>query len=269
MRISIDLDTERAVLTGTTTEIAGFRLKRQLLAGIEVQFVRRFAVVELPIDATGIFSIKRPGRYDEAPLTGASAWVKTGTGAETYYTFVVPLVNAALDALFYVDGDLANDVPVLTFMGEVTWRYDSRDRKTQTLAVAIENDVNRDDDVIPESVVIYVRDVLVVEVAATEDLPAFSFVTAGGKVANSATLAHLGHVAGMTPVAVASGFIAKLIALGETTNKDWSWPATNAKLFLNGTAISTTPPATGFLQQLGLTRNSETIIIEPGPPIRL
>jgi hypothetical protein len=54
------------------------------------------------------------------------------------------------------------DVAQLDLMGEVSWRYDARDRKSQTLDVTLDNDVNRDADTIPDSpAIVYVRDSIV------------------------------------------------------------------------------------------------------------
>lgn len=243
MRITIDLDREKAVATGTTAELNSLRTKRATLAVLEVQFVRNFEVVELPNDATGKFELKKTGRYDEDPLTGAAAWLKFGSGTDTYYLFAFALINDALDALFGVDPapvaftanattnllttvaphGLAADMKLrvesddtlpapldpdleyfasatgltttdfkvsltaggptidlldagtgthsfvrliadedqLTLMGEVSWRYDARDRKSQTFVILVDNDVNRDADTIPDSpAIVYMRDSL-------------------------------------------------------------------------------------------------------------
>lgn len=160
MRITIDLDLEKAVRgRGTTQLLRELEFKRSTLGVLEVEFVRGVEVVELPNDATGKFEIKETGKYDDDPLTGAASWTKVGTGANTYYLFAFSLITTDLDAAFKVDGDASNDVPVITAMCEISWRYDSRDRKTQTITARLNNDVNRDGDTIPDSVaIVYVRD---------------------------------------------------------------------------------------------------------------
>lgn len=54
---------------------------------------------------------------------------------------------------------ISDDVASLTLMGEVSWRFNSQDYKTQTISFVIANDVNRDADTIPVSpAIVYTRD---------------------------------------------------------------------------------------------------------------
>lgn len=105
MRISIDLDSEHAILgLGTNQEITELRAKRAVLAVLEVQFVRGIVVQELDVAAAGKFELKNVGRYDNTDaITGAAAWTKFGTGTDTYYQFPFALINDALDAKFGVN----------------------------------------------------------------------------------------------------------------------------------------------------------------------
>lgn len=272
MRMTIDLDLDRAVFGSTRQEIDFISFKRLPVAAFEIQFTRDGVVVALPPGALGVFELKKVGKYDSAPLTGAAAWTQNGVGTGTYYTFLVPLILPALDALFFVDGNPENDVKELTFMGEVSWKISGRDYKTQTLTCKVANDVNREDDEIPDPVIIYTREVLTCEVLAAEDLPAFQPVTAAGVKGNSTTLAHAGHVIGITAAAIASGFVGTVIMAGEVSNEDWTWAATNLPLYLNGNDLSTIPPdadGAGFAQQLAVTRNNTIIYLELREPVTL
>lgn len=105
MRITIDLDAEKAVLgPGTTQELASLAFKRATLAVLEVQFVRGITVTELDSGATGKFEAKHTGHYDSnEAITGAAAWTKFGTGTSTYYRFAFALINNALNLLFGVE----------------------------------------------------------------------------------------------------------------------------------------------------------------------
>lgn len=150
-RVTIDLVTGRAVTApGVAQEIDGLDLKRSAYAGVEVVFSREGAVVELANDATGIFGLKEPGKYD-APdfVTGALAWIKTGTGAATVYTFIFSLINTDLNALFLVDANEENDVETVTLMGEIEWISGGVENRTQTLAVRIQNNVIRGEEGVP------------------------------------------------------------------------------------------------------------------------
>lgn len=147
MKLLINIDTGAVSFNGAAT--ASLTFKRLPLLKLDVQFTRNNVVIELPDTATGSFEIKPDKKYDAAPVTGASAWVKTGTGILTVYTFTVALINTALDTLFQVDADATNDVAALTLMGEVQWIVDGFVNKTPTLAVTLNNDVVREDDVLP------------------------------------------------------------------------------------------------------------------------
>lgn len=271
MRLYIDLDSERAVLRpGTLTEAAALWFKRMPLATLEVQFVRAGSGVELPLDATGKFEIKNRGKYDADPLTGAADWVKFGSGVATYYAFTFPLINDALDDEFNVDGNPANDVEKLEdLMCEVSWRYDTRDHKTQTLDCVINNDVNREDDEIPDPIIIYPRNVLVVEVVGTGTVPKYQMITAGGARADSSVAVQAGHVLGLALEDVEAGFAARVAVEGEIEFLDWAWSGADMPLFINGNELSTTAPTSGgFCQQVGITRSATVIYLDLREPVQ-
>lgn len=150
MRIYVDLDSSKLILSpGFATEVTQLGFKRSPTAAVEVQFTRNGVVIELPLDATGIFGVKKTGKYDDSYVTAALAWLKSGTGTDTVYTFTISLINTALDALFFVDGNITNDVAQLSLMGELQWSTGGNTVKTPTLTVLIDNDVNRVGDTAP------------------------------------------------------------------------------------------------------------------------
>jgi len=107
-----------------------------------------------------------------------------------------------------------------------------------------------------------------IDVVAAEDLPAFTMVTVNGNIADSSNVTHYGKVVGITLASVVSGSLAGLIDDEEVTNLSWSWVA-GQKLFLNGTALSITPPSSGFCQMVAVARNNNTIIMRIEVPILL
>ena len=107
-----------------------------------------------------------------------------------------------------------------------------------------------------------------IDILAAENIAAFQCLTADGHVANSANAGHFGAVVGIATAAISTGFVGQAQAGGELTNNAWSW-APNAKIFLNGTSLSTTPPSSGFSQQIAIARNANTIVVEIQPPILL
>ena len=150
MRVFYDLDSETLSSTlGLSNPITELLFKRGLEATLEVQFTRGAAVQELDPAATGIFGMKVIGKYDGNYVVAALAWVKTGTGVDTVYTFTFSFINTDLDALFHVDADVTNDVVTVSLMGEVQWILGGARHKSQTITVKIVNDVNRGGESVP------------------------------------------------------------------------------------------------------------------------
>lgn len=99
MRLFFDLVSGKFTRNvGVNSPISDIEAKRSPLESIEIQFHRNGQVVELSVGASGVFEIKRQGEFDSEPLTKALAWVQTGTGLETVYTFSLVLINDPLDA---------------------------------------------------------------------------------------------------------------------------------------------------------------------------
>jgi hypothetical protein len=269
MKIFYDINTDRIIeQPGVGNPITNLQFKRTRLTTLEVQFVQDSVVVELPSGATGIFGLKPLGKYDADYSVAGLAWIKSGSGSDTVYTFLLSFINDELNDLFHIDSDLTNDVVSIDFMAELQWIFDGLPHKSQTITVTIFNDVNRGGEDVPIMPGTIPSDVDTADVVASVDLPALCLVTAGGEIADSSNPFHFNHVLGilMTPVAVDN--VATLVVEGEVTDLTWSWTA-NQKLFLNGTAISTIPPSTGFSQLVGITRNSHTIFIRLQVPIKL
>lgn len=107
-----------------------------------------------------------------------------------------------------------------------------------------------------------------ISVLATEDLVAFVAVTANGKRADSTNTLQIGKVAGISAAAILTGFRGSVTTGGPIVNASWSWTI-NDSIFLNGTALSTVAPSTGYLQPIGIATAADTISVEVQTPIRL
>lgn len=104
MRLFADRDKGKLILgPGTTQLLQSIREKRGPATEIEVQFLRGITPQELPADASGKFEVKVADEFDSQPVTASLAWVKTGTGVDTIYTFTLGLINDVLDALLGVE----------------------------------------------------------------------------------------------------------------------------------------------------------------------
>lgn len=100
------------------------------------------------------------------------------------------------------------------------------------------------------------------QILANVNLPAFVVVTSTGLRADSATPGHRGRVVGITKASIGTGFIGPYASDGPLTNGAWAWSGPGALIFLNGTALSETAPATGWTQKIGIAVNTSTIIVE-------
>ena len=109
---------------------------------------------------------------------------------------------------------------------------------------------------------------IIITIVASENVPAFRVITSGGNIADSTFIAHRGRVVGITLEAIASGFSGLVAKEGKVENPAWSW-ATGDILYLNGTALSTAAPSSGFSQAIGVAKNATTVIVRLGIPILL
>lgn len=108
MRLFFDLDKQAFVIgPGTTQELLSIDAKRSPNALIEVQFLRNVTPQELPAGATGVFEVKESGKYDADAIFRAGSWTKSGTGADTIYSFVLDLMTTAGDLLLGVNEPVA------------------------------------------------------------------------------------------------------------------------------------------------------------------
>lgn len=104
MRLYYDLDRQKFVLApGTTQVLTSIDQKRSPNASIEIQFLRGVTPQELVSGASGIFEVKESGKYDANSIFRAGSWVKTGTGADTIYTFTLDLMTDEGDRLLGVN----------------------------------------------------------------------------------------------------------------------------------------------------------------------
>lgn len=96
----------------------------------------------------------------------------------------------------------------------------------------------------------------------------YSCVTSSGEVADSNQPTHENHVMGISEGSI--GFTAPKADWGDVTisgrieNQAWTWTPGGA-IYLNGTALSQTPPGVGFVQRMGwaLTATSMWVALSP------
>jgi hypothetical protein len=143
MRVFIDLNSRAFVVSPVLTQrVSELLFTRRDNVPVEVQFVRGGTVVELPGSVSGKMGIKKS--FDGDFLAFASSFTKTGTGADTIYTFGLNLNTTELDAEFPED-----DEEFVTARVEVEYVTDSRVSSTLPCSATIYNDVIRGDEGTP------------------------------------------------------------------------------------------------------------------------
>jgi predicted RecA/RadA family phage recombinase len=107
-----------------------------------------------------------------------------------------------------------------------------------------------------------------ISVVAQDVLHSYDPVTITGKLADSGNSAFFGKVLGLIANDLGVGFSGNVIVDGLVTNPAWSWTA-GSPIYLNGSSLSQTAPSTGFVQQIGIAKASDTIYVDLSVPIQL
>jgi len=81
--------------------------------------------------------------------------------------------------------------------------------------------------------------------------------------------AHLGRFAGITAGAASAGQPVTIINAGPLTEPTWAWTPDAPVYLASSGLISQTPPATGFLQIIGMTLSATTLFVSPREPLAL
>jgi hypothetical protein len=146
MRVYINLDTREFVVSPTLLQrVTNLFFTRRDNEPVEVQFVRNGAVVELAAGALGKIGLK--STYAGNFLAYAGAWVKSGTGTSTIYTFSLNMTSANLTAMFPDDDEDAVNCKV-----EVEWQTGGNTSSTLPTTATIYNDVIRGSESVLTSV---------------------------------------------------------------------------------------------------------------------
>lgn len=138
MRIYLDLDT-RKLMSSPIRALSKLEFKRRDNDTIELQFLRDGQVQELPSGTSARLGIKINANYNSEFLA-LTTLTKSGSGTSAIYGGELNLNTTSLEAAFVQE-------PVsFAAMLEVEWRTGSVVSSSQTLPVAIFNDVIRGDE---------------------------------------------------------------------------------------------------------------------------
>ena len=105
-------------------------------------------------------------------------------------------------------------------------------------------------------------------ITVSENISAGNVVNNDGSKANSATTGKRNKAIGVAGAAIASGFSGTVTTDGILQYGGWAWVAGDI-LYLNGTALSTISPGTGFSQRIGVAIASDKIDVEIGEALLL
>lgn len=108
-------------------------------------------------------------------------------------------------------------------------------------------------------------DALTIEITLTEDAVAGDVIDSMGKIVDSADASHFGRVVGIAFEDGSAGDSIRVVQSGVTMLATWTW-TTGDVIFINGTGLSVTPPATGFLQSVGTAIDPMRILVQLGAP---
>lgn len=106
------------------------------------------------------------------------------------------------------------------------------------------------------------------EVVTTELIPDLSFITASGKRADSNNIAHFNRVIGFVLNQTLNAHVAQAIVEGDVEYEGWNW-SVGQELFLNGTALSSVSPTSGFSQLCAVAKTPTVVFVRLQIPIML
>ena len=97
----------------------------------------------------------------------------------------------------------------------------------------------------------------------------FATTTSDVQAANSAEPSHAGRVVGITTAAIAEGETGTVQQSGAITNPAWSLSPGEVYFLASGGNIGVNVPSSGFIQRIGTAKDTTTLIINMGEPIKI
>lgn len=152
MLLIFDIDRKLTVKSeGSSSPVSSITAKRGGEEEVLVKIQRNDTfITEEAADLLLKFVVKPVGEYDEDPLaaTEAFAW----DASSLAYRANISYVTVALNTLFNVDGNGANDIPFLTLGAEIGFKFDAGDewkRSENNMTLTLRNNYLRDEDGTP------------------------------------------------------------------------------------------------------------------------
>jgi hypothetical protein len=142
MRIAIDTETKR-LLTWGSAPISSLQATRHDRFPVELRFLAAGSYAELPAEAEGRLSVKRPGDFAGPTLAAATSWVKSGVGARSIYAFDLGLGTAEIATLF------SEEPASIDLVLEIQWTIGSQRLTATPVPLVLANDYIRESDGTP------------------------------------------------------------------------------------------------------------------------
>lgn len=150
MLFIIDLDLQAVIYSSADRRaVALVEGKRGDDSTFELAFVRNGTAEALPAGFVITFGAKQAMKYDGPAAVLHDAFTQTGTGSTTKYTGQPSFNTEALNDLFFIDGNDANDVAFVDLMAEFSWEAGGKITSTKTFTFRVHNDVVRGDEGTP------------------------------------------------------------------------------------------------------------------------
>lgn len=136
MKLAINSDT-RKVLSWAGEAITGLTMTRRDVFPVEVKFIQGAGYGDLPDGSTGQLALKELGAWNGA-IRATADWVKSGSGRNAVYTFMLSLDTPELNALFTAEPDS------VSMAMEITWSYPVGSSVARETAAAVPVIVSND-----------------------------------------------------------------------------------------------------------------------------
>ena len=124
MNLYVDIGSNKIVSSPFLATPPVVELSRGMMYSIVVAFLNGGAQIELAGNPSGVLMFKESGKFDGAAVLSASPWVKSGSGASTFYTFGLSTSTAELNTLLGHDGlggDVTNDIEFIDLDGSIQY----------------------------------------------------------------------------------------------------------------------------------------------------
>lgn len=107
----------------------------------------------------------------------------------------------------------------------------------------------------------------VADLLASEDITIYDIVNSDGFKSDSSQVNKQGKVLGIAIENIGNATTGRILTSGEVKNVAWNFTP-GSRIYLNGNALSETPPSSGFTQCIGIAKELDTLVVKLGEAIK-